>query len=216
MSDEIRLLLVDDEWLVRSGLRSMLKGQPGISIVGEAADGTDVAELAVTSRADVILMDIRMPKMNGVEATKAVRALADPPEVIVLTTFENDALILKSLRAGSSGYLLKDTPPDELVRAIRRVAAGEPILSPSVLRKLILRFTEPAPEPPTSLALAKLTAAERRVALSVARGLSNREIGTQLSVSVATVKSHMSRILDKLHVKNRVQIALLLKEENKR
>lgn len=214
--DEIRLLLIDDEWLVRSGLRTMLTGQPGITIVGEAGDGSTATDLVRSSGANLVLMDIRMPRTNGVEATAALRALPDPPHVIVLTTFDQDNLILRALRAGASGFLLKDTPPPELVAAIRRVAAGEQILSPTVLRKLILRFTEPAPASARKQHLARLTPAEQRVALGVAQGRSNAEIGAELSVSLATVKSHVSSVLGKLGVDNRVQIALLLHDEASR
>lgn len=214
--DEIRLLLIDDEWLVRSGLRTMLTGQPGITIVGEAGDGSSVTELVRSSGATVVLMDVRMPRVNGVEATEALRRMPDPPHVIVLTTFDHDNLVLRALRAGASGFLLKDTPPPELVAAIRRVAAGEQILSPAVLRKLILRFTEPGPAPARTQHLARLTPAEQRVALGVAQGRSNAEIAGELSVSLATVKTHVSSILGKLGVDNRVQIALLLHDEASR
>ncbi|KRC63161.1 LuxR family transcriptional regulator [Agromyces sp. Root81] len=212
MDHDIRLLLVDDEWLVRAGLRTMLGGQPGITIVGEAGDGTGVAELAQASGANLVLMDIRMPRMNGVEATKEIRALADPPHVVILTTFDHDSLVLRALRAGASGFLLKDMPPPELVAAIRRITAGDQVLSPAVLRKLILRFTEPGPAPARDKHLALLTPAEQRIALAVTRGRSNAEIAAELSVSVTTVKTHVSSILGKLGVSNRVQIALMLNE----
>jgi len=210
VGEEIRLLIVDDEWLVRAGLRTMLTGQPDLTIVGEAADGTDLAELVTETAANLVLMDIRMPRVNGLAATEALRALPDPPHVIVLTTFDSDNLILRSLRAGASGFLLKETPPAELISALRKVIAGEPILSPTVLKKLILRFTDPAQHRTPAPELQRLTAGERRVGIAVARGLSNAEIAQELFVSVATVKTHISHILEKLNVDNRVHIALLL------
>ena len=210
MREEIRLLIVDDEWLVRAGLRTMLTGQPDITIVGEAGDGTGLADLVIETAANLVLMDIRMPRVNGLAATEALRALPDPPHVIVLTTFDSDNLILRSLRAGASGFLLKDTPPADLIEALRKVAAGEPILSPTVLKKLILRFTEPGQHRTPAAEIQRLTVGERRVGTAVARGLSNAEIAQELFVSVATVKTHISHILEKLNVDNRVHIALLL------
>jgi DNA-binding NarL/FixJ family response regulator len=207
----IRLLLVDDEWLVRAGLRTMLSGQPDITIVGEAADGSAVTTLARETDANVVLMDIRMPKVNGLEATEALRATAGPPHVIMLTTFDTDDLILRSLRAGASGFLLKDTPPADLITSLRKVVAGEPILSPAITRKLITRLTEPGDRGSrAAAAFEQLTAGEQRVAIAVARGMSNSAIADDLFVSIATVKSHISHILDKLSFNNRVQIALLV------
>lgn len=215
MSDEpvtgIRLLLIDDEWLIRAGLRTMLTGQPDITIVGEAADGAGVAELVRRTGATVVLMDIRMPKVNGLDATTVLRALPDPPHVIMLTTFSTDDLVLRSLRAGASGFLLKDTPPRDLIAALRKVAAGEPILSPAITRKLIQRYTEPDSRSSRGAEqFGQLTAGEQRVAVAAARGMSNAEIAAELHVSVATVKTHISHILDKLGFNNRVQIALLV------
>jgi DNA-binding NarL/FixJ family response regulator len=206
-----RLLLVDDEWLVRAGLRTMLSGQPDISIVGEAADGSAVTTLARETGANVVLMDIRMPKVNGLEATVALRNTANPPHVIMLTTFDTDDLVLRSLRAGASGFLLKDTPPADLITALRKVVAGEPILSPAITRKLITRLTDPGDRRSrAATAFDQLTAGEQRVAIAVARGMSNSAIADDLFVSIATVKSHISHILDKLSFNNRVQIALLV------
>lgn len=210
MSEDIRLLLVDDEWLVRAGLRTMLTGQPDISIVGEAADGSTIADLVRETGANLILMDVRMPRVNGLAATEVVRALPDPPHVVMLTTFDNDNLILRALRSGATGYLLKDTPPPELIAALRKVIAGEPIFSPTVLRNLVRRFSEPSESRAPAAQLQKLTAQEQRVATAVARGLANAEIASELLVSVATVKTHLSHIFEKLQVSNRVQVALLL------
>lgn len=210
MSDDIRLLLVDDEWLVRAGIRTMLTGQPGISIVGEAGDGAALVALVESTDANLVLMDIRMPRVNGLVATEELRGMPSPPAVIMLTTFENDALILRALRAGASGYLMKDTPPADLIAALHKVVRGEPIVSPAIMRKLIRRFTEPSESRSPAAHLDKLTAQEQRVATAVARGLSNAAIASELVVSLPTVKSHISSILGKLQVSNRVQLALLL------
>lgn len=207
----IRLLLVDDEWLVRAGLRTMLSGQPDVNVVGEAADGSTVTALAQNTGANVVLMDIRMPKVNGLEATIALRSMSQPPQVIMLTTFDTDDLVLRSLRAGASGFLLKDTPPADLIASLRRVVAGEPILSPSITRKLIVRFTDPGDRRTKATEqFDQLTTGEQRVAIAVARGMSNAAIAEELFVSIATVKSHISHILEKLAFNNRVQIALLV------
>jgi DNA-binding NarL/FixJ family response regulator len=190
----------------------MLSGVEGIEIVGEAADGAAVAEAVRSCRADVVLMDIRMPKTDGLTATAEVRAAADAPEVIVLTTFDTDELVLRALRAGASGFLLKDTPPARIVDAIRRVSAGEAILSPAITRKLINQVTDGDDQRRTvaRAKLATLTDSERRVAAAVGQGLPNAEIATGLIMSVATIKSYVSRILVKLDLNNRVQIALLV------
>ena len=209
----IRVVLVDDEWLVRAGIRTMIGGEPDIEVVGEAADGAGVADLVRETRADVVLMDLRMPQVNGIDATAAVRDLPDPPHVVVLTTFDVDDLVVRALRAGASGFLVKDTPPGDLVAAIRAVHAGDPILSPTVTRRLIDRVTGPERDDRAAVArdqLEKLTAGELRVATALARGLSNADIARELFVTVATVKSHISHILDKLHLTNRVQIALVV------
>jgi DNA-binding NarL/FixJ family response regulator len=156
-------------------------------------------------------MDIRMPKVNGLAATVALRSMTEPPQVIMLTTFDTDDLVLRSLQAGASGFLLKDTPPADLIASLRKVVAGEPILSPSITRKLILRYTDPGDRRTKATSqFDQLTAGEQRVAIAVARGLSNSAIAEELFVSIATVKSHISHILDKLSFNNRVQIALLV------
>ena len=213
----VRLLLADDDALVRSGLRLMLGGLPDAEIVAEAADGAQVQQLVERHRPDVVLMDIRMPGTDGLAATEALQRLASPPQVVVLTTFDADAYVLRALRAGAAGFLLKDTPPPELARAVRAVAAGEPVLSPAVARKLIHRATAPEPEAQTArrdaarrLLSEQLTDREHAVAVAVGRGLSNAEIAAALHMGVPTVKTHVSRVLAKLDLGNRVQIALLV------
>ncbi|MCX6468745.1 response regulator [Williamsia herbipolensis] len=213
MPEAIRLLLVDDEWLVRAGLRTMLSGDPDIEIVGEAADGDGIAELVAETGATVVLMDIRMPGVNGLTAAERLCALPSPPHVVMLTTFDADDLVVAALRAGASGFLLKDTPPADLVAALHAVVAGDPILSPQVTRRLIEQVTEPDRDARSATAtrqIADLTPGEQRVAVAVAQGLSNADIARELFVTVATVKSHISHILDKLALTNRVQIALLV------
>lgn len=212
-SPPIRVLLVDDDPLVRAGLSFMMGGLADIRIVGEAADGTEVAALADRLEPDVVLMDIRMPSMDGLAATERLRGGPQAPEVIVLTTFHADELVLRALRAGAAGYVLKDTPPAEIVEAVRRVAAGAPVLSPTVTRRLIAQVTERGQDARGSRARARLAGLgerEREVAVAVGRGQSNADIAAALYMSVATVKAHVSRILTKLGLNNRVQIALLV------
>ncbi|MBV9604540.1 MAG: response regulator transcription factor [Solirubrobacterales bacterium] len=212
MSEPIRVLIVDDDALVRSALSMLLGGANDIAIVGEAADGADVLDAIDRLQPDLVLMDIRMPVMDGLTATELVRAREHPPEVIVLTTFEADDYVLRALRAGASGFLLKDTPPPEVIRAVQAVAAGEPILSPAITRRLIGRVTDGEVDERRRRArerLARLTDREREVAIAVGLGKSNAEISRELYMSVATVKAHVSRILEKLELNNRVQIALL-------
>jgi len=209
----IRVLLVDDDPLVRSALSMMLAGAPGLRVVGEVADGAQAPAAVAAHRPDVVLMDIRMPQVDGLTATARLRERDDAPSVIVLTTFDADAQVLQALRAGASGFLLKDTPPAEIVRAIELVAAGEAMLSPTVTRKLIAHVADPRAEDRRTRAerlLAELTDREREVAIAVGAGRSNAEIGAELHMSVATVKAHVSRLLQKLEVGNRVQIALLV------
>ncbi|MGW5653294.1 response regulator transcription factor [Streptomyces humi] len=208
----IRLLLVDDDPLVRAGLALMIGGAEGIEIVGEAADGGEVGALVDRTRPDVVLMDIRMPAVDGLTATGLLRARADAPQVIVLTTFHADEQVLHALRAGAAGFVLKDTPPDRIVDAVRRVAAGDSVLSPAVTRQLMRHAAGTGADTRRTRARARLAALndrEREVAVAVGRGLANAEIATGLFMSVATVKTHVSRILAKLGLNNRVQIALL-------
>lgn len=212
MTDPIRILVVDDDTLVRSALSMLLGGVQDLTIVGEAADGSQVIDAVDKLKPDVVLMDIRMPVMDGLAATELVRARDDAPEVIVLTTFEADDYVLRALRAGASGFLLKDTPPPDVIRAVHAVASGEPILSPTITRRLIGHVTdsEVADGKRTARAqLEQLTDREREVAVAIGRGKSNAEISRELFMSIATVKAHVSRIFEKLELNNRVQIALL-------
>ncbi len=218
----VRVLVVDDDPLVRSALAMVLGGADGLTLAGEAADGDEVAGAVERHAPDVVLMDIRMPGTDGLTATEQLRARHRPgtgPEVIVLTTFDADDQVLRALRAGASGFLLKDTPPAAIVDAVRRVADGEPMLSPTVTRQLIAHVADVEQTVTAgvgdrrSQALAlldRLSDREREVALAVGQGLSNAQIGAELYMSVATVKAHVSRLLTKLEVANRVQIALLV------
>ncbi|AXG81086.1 response regulator transcription factor [Streptomyces paludis] len=220
-SRTIRLIIVDDDALVRAGLTFMLGGAGDIEIVGEAADGSEVPALVERVAPDVVLMDIRMPAVDGLTATEALRARPGAPEVLVLTTFHADEQVLRALRAGAAGFVLKDTPPAEIVAAVRRVAAGDPVLSPAVTRQLIghVAGAEPAPARRGDAAaerLAALAEREREVAHAVGEGSSNAEIAARLYMSVPTVKAHVSRILAKLGLNNRVQIALLVHDANQR
>ncbi|WP_097259190.1 response regulator transcription factor [Streptomyces sp. Ag109_G2-15] len=208
----IRLLLVDDDPLVRAGLSLMMGGADDIEIVGEAADGGEVEAVVDRTRPDVVLMDIRMPSVDGLTATEQLRGRKDAPQVVVLTTFHADEQVLHALRAGAAGFVLKDTPPAEIVDAVRRVAAGEPVLSPAVTRQLMRHAAGTAADSRQARArerLAALNEREREVAVAVGRGLANAQIAAELFMSVATVKTHVSRILAKLGLNNRVQIALL-------
>ncbi|MGY2080984.1 response regulator transcription factor [Modestobacter sp. SYSU DS0657] len=220
MTAPVRVLVVDDDPLVRAALAMVLGGADGLALVGEAGDGAEVPAAVARTSPDVVLMDIRMPGVDGLTATERIQHQQDAPEVIVLTTFDADDQVLRALRAGASGFLLKDTPPAAIVDAVRRVAAGEPMLSPTVTRRLMSHVatatttaTAPAVDDRRERARAQLTVLsdrERDVALAVGRGLSNAEIGAQLYLSVATVKAHVSRLLVKLELTNRVQVALLI------
>jgi DNA-binding NarL/FixJ family response regulator len=216
VSDAIRVLLVDDDALVLSGLKLMLAGAGQIEVVGEVDDGRGVLAAVDSHHPDVVLMDIRMPQLDGIAATRLLRSQPRPPGVIVLTTFDADELVLRALRAGAAGFLLKDTPPAEIVQAIEHVHAGDGSLSPAVARRLITLVAgdTDAGERHESARerLATLSAREREVAVAVGRGLANADIGAELHMSVATVKAHVSRLLTKLGVDNRVQIALLVQE----
>ncbi|WFE30589.1 response regulator transcription factor [Solwaraspora sp. WMMD791] len=236
----IRVLIVDDDPLVRAGLSMILGGAAELRIVGEAGDGAEVPAAVAASAPDVVLMDIRMPQVDGLAATETLRARPDAPQVVVLTTFDADEYVLRALRAGASGFLLKDTPPAEIVAAVRRVHAGEPMLSPAVIRRLITHVAGQSADPaaivgphavPATAAgrrwpgpqrepvgrrdrarrlLDQLSPRERDVAVAVGQGRSNAEIAAELFMSVATVKAYVSRLLSRLELNNRVQIALLV------
>ena len=207
----IRVVLVDDEQLVRSGLRMILESAGDIEVVGEAADGGEAVEQVRLHRPDAVLMDIRMPAMDGLAATRELTALPDPPKVIMLTTFELDEYVHTALEHGAVGFLLKDTPPRDLIQAVRTVADGNAMLAPTVTRRLIAEFA--ALGGTRSVAARKrleaLTGRELEVGVAVAQGLSNAEIGRRLFMSEATVKAHVSSILAKLGLTNRVQAAIL-------
>jgi DNA-binding NarL/FixJ family response regulator len=209
-AQRIRVLLVDDDALVRAGLTMMLDGAHGIEVVGEAADGAEVPAAVDAHAPDVVLMDLRMPRTDGITATRRLRARPRAPEVIVLTTFDADENVLGGLRAGASGFLLKDSPPAQIVDAIRRVAAGDPILSPVITRRLMDRaVAESGTKDKARAALAALTPREHEVVLGIAQGETNAEIAARLYMSVATVKAHITHILTTLGATNRTQIALL-------
>ncbi len=210
----IRVLLVDDDALVRSGLRMMLAGATSLEVVAEAADGREVLAAVDRHRPDVVLMDIRMPLLDGIAATRLLAAQSDPPSILVLTTFDADELVLRALQAGAAGFLLKDTPPSEIVRAIELVHAGDAVLSPTVTRRLISMVAGDTAagaraEHARNL-LATLSPREHDVARAIGRGQGNAEIAAALHLSIATVKGHVSRLLEKLEADNRVQIALLV------
>jgi DNA-binding NarL/FixJ family response regulator len=210
---QIRVLLVDDDALVRSGLRLILSSADDVEVVGEVDDGARAVAAVQEHRPDVVLMDIRMAEMDGIAATAALRRLDSPPQVIVLTTFQADEQVTSALRAGASGFLVKDTPPADIVNAVRVVASGEAIISPSVTRALLSHFADDeASERRRAAAqrLAALTDREREVAAAIASGASNAEVATQLFMSEATVKSHVSRLFAKLDAANRVQIAIVV------
>lgn len=213
----VRIAVVDDDPMVRAALRMMLGGDPGLSVVAEAGDGEEALRVVPVSGADVVLMDIRMPVRDGLSATEELLATDPGLKVIVLTTFDTDDMVLRALRIGAAGFLLKDTPPARLVEAIRTVAAGQPMLSPSVTAQLIAAVTRTDRDTggqdrarSARAVLAALTDRERDVADAVARGLSNADIAAELYMGVPTVKTHVGRLFTKLGVENRVQVAILV------
>jgi DNA-binding NarL/FixJ family response regulator len=214
MTRPIRVLLVDDDALVLSGLKLMLGGAEQVAVVGEAHDGRGVLPAADLHHPDVVLMDIRMPGVDGIAATRLLRTQPSPPQVIVLTTFDADELVLRALHAGAAGFLLKDSRPADIVRAIEAVHAGDGSLSPSIARRLIAMVAgdsdTAARQRHAQRQLASLTPRELQVATAISQGCSNAEIAARLQMSVATVKAHVSRLLAKLGAENRVQIALLV------
>ena len=203
----IRIVLVDDQELVRTGFRMVLDAQPDMTVVGEAADGLAAVEFARTHSADVMVMDARMPRMDGVTATRQIRQAGDRPRVLMLTTFDLDEYAFAALKAGASGFLLKDVPPEELLFAIRAVHSGDAVVAPSTTRRLLDRFAPmlPAGDSQAASELEELTERERQVLVLVAQGLSNAELAQRLFVSEATVKTHVGRILAKLGLRDRVQ-----------
>lgn len=210
----VRVLVVDDDSLVRSALRYMFADTPDIEVVAEAADGAEAAALADQHEPHVVLMDIRMPAVDGLAATEELRRRPSPPEVIMLTTFHTDEHVLRALRAGAAGFILKDTDPDDIVRTVRRVAAGEPVLAPTVTQQLIAHVTDSSQQAQRQKRahglLGRLNQREHEIALAIGQGKSNAEIATAVSMAVPTVKTHVSSILAKLELNNRLQIALLV------
>jgi DNA-binding NarL/FixJ family response regulator len=208
----ISVLIVDDQRLVRTGFRVILASEPDIEVVGEAADGVEALQLVRSSAPDVVLMDIRMPHLDGLEATRQVLAQSRS-RVVILTTFDSDDYVYEALRAGASGFLLKDAPADQLLAAIRCAAAGDALIDPSVTRRLITRFARSLRPTDTSPAqLRQLTERELQVLRLIARGLSNTEIAADLVIEESTVKSHIGRILTKLNLRDRVQAVVLAYE----
>ena len=207
----IRVLIADDQGMVRAGFRSLLEAEPDLEVVGEATDGEEACARVLELDPDVTLMDIRMPRMNGLEATEQLQSWQSPPKVIVLTTFDADDYVTRALGAGASGFLLKDTAPAAIIDAIRRVAEGDPMLSPSVTARLIAQLTAggaPDRAREARTRLERLTEREHDVAVAVGAGLSNADIAARLYLSVPTVKAHIGRLFTKLEVTNRVQIAI--------
>ncbi|MFD7308578.1 response regulator [Promicromonospora sp. NPDC059942] len=211
----IDVLIADDDAMVRFGLKMMLDGAPDLRVVAEAGDGAEAVELARQHHPAVVLMDIRMPGTDGLTATEILRGDSPAPQVMVLTTFDADAHVLRALRAGAAGFLLKDTPPDELVVAIRHAAQGRPVLSPEVTRRLIAKVAESDDDGRRATARERLGALgerEREVAIEIGAGRSNAEIAARFFLGLTTVKTHVSSILAKLGLNNRVQVALLVQE----
>ncbi|MEU1789983.1 response regulator transcription factor [Streptomyces sparsogenes] len=210
----IRVLLADDQVLVRAGFRALLDAQPGIEVVGEAADGEQAARQVRELRPDVVLMDIRMPLLDGLAATRLITEdpALDEVKVVILTTFELDEYVFEAIRSGASGFLVKDTEPEELLRAVRAVVAGDALLSPGVTRRLIAEFAARSKEPAPAAALAELTEREREVMALVGLGLSNEEIARRLVVSPLTAKTHVSRTMVKLGARDRAQLVVLAYE----
>ena len=207
----IRVVIVDDDALVRTGLSMILGGDPELTVVGEATNGAEAIGLVARERPDVVLMDIRMPVRDGLSATEELAAVPDAPRIIVLTTFDTDEMVLRALRIGAAGFLLKDTPPARIVEAVQRVAAGDPMLSPTVTRRLMEQAgADSGDRERAREALRTLSEREYDVAVAVARGRSNAEIASEAYMSLSTVKAHVSHVLAKLDLENRTQIALLV------
>lgn len=207
----IRVVLADDQDLVRAGFRLILEGERDITVVGEATNGREAVQQAAREKPDVVLMDVQMPEMNGLDATGEIAGKAPDVRVLILTTFERDDYVFTALRRGAAGFMLKNSPPEELVEAVRTVARGDALLAPSVTRRIIEEFSRLAPVSPP-VELEQLTERELEVLTLVGRGLSNREIAEALFVGDATVKSHVSAILTKLHLRDRVQAVVFAYE----
>jgi DNA-binding NarL/FixJ family response regulator len=210
----LRILIADDQHLVRAGFRTILSTQPDLEVVGEAADGTEAIAMADDLKPDVVLMDIRMPGLDGIEATRRIVSRGQPPEirVLILTTFDLDEYVFDALQAGASGFLLKDSSPEQLIAAVRMVSPGDALLAPSITRRLIEEFTASRTPARPPAALDQLSSREREVFTLVAHGLSNREIAGKLFVGETTVKTHVTRILTKLGLRDRVQAVVLAYE----
>jgi DNA-binding NarL/FixJ family response regulator len=210
----IRVLVVDDQALVRAGFRLIVNSQPDMEVVAEAGDGNEALQRAAEHAPDVVLMDIRMPHVDGIEATRRLTGQSHAPRVLMLTTFDADEYLYDTMRAGASGFLLKDAPPEQLVNGIRMVVSGDALLAPTLTRRLIERFIQrPLPGYTTSSRLAALTDREREVLVHVARGLTNAEIATRLFVTEATVKTHLTRLLAKLQLRDRVHAVVFAYEQ---
>jgi DNA-binding NarL/FixJ family response regulator len=210
----IRVLIADDQALVRAGFRALLDAQDGIEVVGEAGDGREAVDMARTLQPDVVLMDIRMPGLDGLDATREIsrdRGL-DSIRIVILTTFELDEYVFEAIRSGAAGFLVKDTKPADLIEAVRVVAGGDALLSPSVTRRLMQEFATRAKKPPSSELLDELTEREREVMALAGGGLSNEQIASRLVVSIATAKTHVSRAMVKLGVRDRAQLVVLAYE----
>jgi len=210
VADPIRVLIADDQQMLRDGFRVILESEPDLEVVGEAPDGAEAVRQAQLLRPDVVLMDIRMPELDGLAATEQLMGMSDPPRVVVLTTFDQNEYVVRALRAGASGFLLKDAPSSRLVAAVRAAAGGDSLIEPSITRRLVERFAEPVEDPARVPELmGQLTDREREILRLVARGLSNAEIAEETVIAETTVKTHVARILTKLGVRDRVQAVVL-------
>jgi DNA-binding NarL/FixJ family response regulator len=208
----VRVVLADDQPLIRSGLRVLIADAPDLTVVGEAGTGAEAVRVVADVRPDVVVMDIRMPGMDGIEATRLITAAPEPPHVLVLTTFDDDDYVYGALRAGASGFLVKDMALEDILAAIRVVAAGDALIAPSVTRRLIEQFTDRPPPAPPRREIEGITEREREVLTLVGRGMSNGEIAAQLYVSVATAKAHVARLFTKLGARDRVQLVIIAYE----
>jgi DNA-binding NarL/FixJ family response regulator len=209
-SAEIGVVIADDQAIVRAGFRLLIDSEPDMTVLGEAANGAETVEVTAKTQPDVVLMDIRMPVLDGIEAARQITAAGPLPRVLILTTFDLDEYVFGALRAGASGFMLKERPPEELLAAVRVIAAGEALLAPNVTRRLIAHFArQPDPLRPPPTVLAQLTPREREVLALIANGLSNTEIADRLVMSVPTAKTHISRILAKLAARDRAQLVVI-------